>query len=98
MDREDYGGAKQDEEEDYNELFKGKTIPLDYDSCPSWRRWCWKDSHYESVCYFFSIFGSYVRGSLPKNSVPTIGIEFAAKTVTLKNNVKIKAQIWDTGN
>jgi GTPase SAR1 family protein len=36
------------------------------------------------------MFYRYVRGALPKNSVPTIGIEFAAKTVTLKNGVKIK--------
>ena len=38
----------------------------------------------------------YVKGQLPKNSVPTIGIEFAAKTVSLKNGQKIKTQIWDT--
>lgn len=33
----------------------------------------------------------------PKNVVPTIGVEFATKVVTLKNGEKIKAQIWDTG-
>lgn len=25
----------------------------------------------------------YVKGELPKNTVPTIGVEFATKTVTL---------------
>ncbi|CAK55665.1 unnamed protein product (macronuclear) [Paramecium tetraurelia] len=38
----------------------------------------------------------YVKGCLPKNAVPTIGIEFAGKTVTLQNGKKVKAQIWDT--
>ncbi len=28
--------------------------------------------------------------------MPTIGVEFATKTVTLKDGGKIKAQIWDT--
>lgn len=27
---------------------------------------------------------------------PTIGVEFATKTLQLSNNVKIKSQIWDT--
>ena len=39
----------------------------------------------------------YVKGQIPKNIVPTIGVEFATKTVTLSNGEKIKAQIWDTG-
>ncbi|CAD8051840.1 unnamed protein product [Paramecium sonneborni] len=38
----------------------------------------------------------YVKGCLPKNAVPTIGIEFAGKTVALQNGKKVKAQIWDT--
>ena len=29
---------------------------------------------------------------------PTIGVEFAIKTVTLKNDKRVKAQIWDTCN
>jgi GTPase SAR1 family protein len=39
----------------------------------------------------------YVKGSLPKNCVPTIGIEFATKTVVIEDKWKVKAQIWDTG-
>ncbi len=27
---------------------------------------------------------------------PTIGVEFAMKTITLKNHKKVRAQIWDT--
>ncbi len=29
--------------------------------------------------------------------MPTIGVEFATKTVTLPDGGKIKTQIWDTG-
>jgi GTPase SAR1 family protein len=31
------------------------------------------------------LLNKYVKGMLPKNPVPTIGVEFATKTVTLKN-------------
>ena len=31
-----------------------------------------------------------------ENLQPTIGVEFAYKSVTLKNRVKVKTQIWDT--
>ena len=40
----------------------------------------------------------YVKGELPKNPEPTIGVSFATKTVTLKSGEKVKTQIWDTGN
>lgn len=33
----------------------------------------------------------YVHNSLPKNTAPTIGVEFATKTVRLKNNKNVKA-------
>ena len=39
----------------------------------------------------------YVKGTLPKNPAPTIGVEFATKNVLLKNGGTVKAQIWDTG-
>ena len=42
------------------------------------------------------ILNRYAKDSLPKSSVPTIGVEFATKTVTLNDGGKIKAQIWDT--
>ena len=45
----------------------------------------------------FLLIFSYVKGMIPKNIVPTIGVEFATKIVPLKNGDKIKAQIWDTG-
>jgi GTPase SAR1 family protein len=44
------------------------------------------------------LLNKYVKGVLPRNPVPTIGVEFATKTVTLKNGERVKAQIWDTGN
>lgn len=42
------------------------------------------------------LLNKYVKGVLPRNPVPTIGVEFATKTVTLKNGERVKAQIWDT--
>jgi len=39
----------------------------------------------------------YIKGTLPKHNVPTIGVEFATRTVSL-NGANVKAQIWDTGN
>jgi len=42
------------------------------------------------------LLNRYVRGSLPRSNVPTIGVEFATKTVTLPDGGKIKTQIWDT--
>ena len=44
-----------------------------------------------------NILNRYIKGNIPKNIVPTIGVEFATKIVPLKNGDKIKAQIWDTG-
>ncbi|KAL4460875.1 hypothetical protein ABPG74_016347 [Tetrahymena malaccensis] len=38
----------------------------------------------------------YSKNELPKNSAPTIGVEFGTKEVTLKDGTKVKAQIWDT--
>ncbi len=37
-----------------------------------------------------------MKETIPKHQGPTIGVEFATKVVPLKNNVYIKAQIWDT--
>ncbi|EGR28507.1 hypothetical protein IMG5_173630 [Ichthyophthirius multifiliis] len=42
------------------------------------------------------IINRYVKNQLPMTIVPTIGVEFATKTVTLKEGGTIKAQIWDT--
>jgi len=38
----------------------------------------------------------YIKGTLPKYSTPTIGVEFATKTVSIGQGVKVKASIWDT--
>ena len=39
----------------------------------------------------------FIDNKIPSDSnVPTIGIEFAAKTIELKNGAKIRTQIWDT--
>ena len=50
----------------------------------------------EQVIYSKVIY-RYIKGVLPKNKMPTIGVEFATRIVPLQSNVKIKAQIWDTG-
>ena len=44
------------------------------------------------------LLSRYIKGSLPKNKFPTIGVEFATKPVPLKTGGTVKAQIWDTGN
>jgi Rab family protein len=42
------------------------------------------------------LLNRYIKGTLPKHNVPTIGVEFATKTLTLNTGAKVKAQIWDT--
>ena len=37
-----------------------------------------------------------MKDSIPKLQGPTIGVEFGTKIILLKDNVYIKAQIWDT--
>ena len=43
------------------------------------------------------LLSRYIKGTLPKNKFPTIGVEFATKPVPLKTGGTVKAQIWDTG-
>lgn len=50
---------------------------------------------YTRICS--SASNRYIKGQLPKHNVPTIGVEFATKVVTLSNGANVKAQIWDTG-
>jgi len=38
----------------------------------------------------------YMHKSLPKNTAPTIGVEFTTQNVNLRNGGTVKAQIWDT--
>ena len=42
------------------------------------------------------LINKYTKGTVSRNPVPTIGVEFATKTITLQNGEKVKAQIWDT--
>ena len=42
------------------------------------------------------LLSRYVKGQVPKATGPTIGVEFATKTVALPNGGTVKAQIWDT--
>ena len=42
------------------------------------------------------LLSRYVKGQVPKNTGPTIGVEFATKTVPLDSGCTVKAQIWDT--
>lgn len=42
------------------------------------------------------LLSRYVKGQVPKNTGPTIGVEFATKTVPLESGGTVKAQIWDT--
>ena len=43
-----------------------------------------------------NLLARYIKGTLPKTSAPTIGVEFATRTVPLASGGTIKAQIWDT--
>jgi small GTP-binding protein len=42
------------------------------------------------------LLNRYIKGMLSKQKTPTIGVEFATKVVPLRNNVFVKAQMWDT--
>lgn len=42
------------------------------------------------------LLSRYIKGQIPKNTGPTIGVEFATKTVPLDSGGTVKAQIWDT--
>lgn len=43
-----------------------------------------------------SILSQYVKNLFPESPLPTIAIEFATKTIKLKEGGYVKAQIWDT--
>lgn len=38
----------------------------------------------------------FTKGGFVPDSKPTVGVEFAAKTVQMENNKLVKAQVWDT--
>ena len=42
------------------------------------------------------LLSRFSKGTLPKNSNPTIGVEFCTHIIPLVTGGKVKAQIWDT--
>jgi small GTP-binding protein len=42
------------------------------------------------------LLNKYIKGVFPTSSLPTIAVEFATKTIVVKDKYSIKAQIWDT--
>ena len=42
------------------------------------------------------LIAKYVLGIFPQSPLPTIAVELKTKVITLNNQTKIKAQIWDT--
>ncbi|KAM3146859.1 hypothetical protein pb186bvf_001013 [Paramecium bursaria] len=42
------------------------------------------------------LMSRFAKEELPNNPVPTIGVEFNSKVVSLKNGNQVKLQIWDT--
>ena len=42
------------------------------------------------------LLSKYIKGVFPTSPLPTIAVEFATKTITVKDRFNIKAQIWDT--
>ena len=43
------------------------------------------------------LLSRYIRGQLPRQKMPTIGVEFATKPVPLKTGGTVRVRIWDTG-
>ena len=43
-----------------------------------------------------SLLSVYMKGVFPDKNLPTIGVEFSSKEITLEDNSKIKIQIFDT--
>ncbi|CAD8048978.1 unnamed protein product [Paramecium sonneborni] len=43
-----------------------------------------------------NILYKFTKNSLPKQSIPTIGVEFCTKFITSSDNQQVKLQIWDT--
>ena len=43
-----------------------------------------------------SILDQFTNGSFDGAYISTIGIDFNVKTVTIKDDIKVKLQIWDT--
>jgi len=37
-----------------------------------------------------------MKDTIPKHQGPTIGVEFATKVITIKNDIHVKVQMWDT--
>jgi Rab family protein len=42
------------------------------------------------------LLSRYINEDIPRKKGPTIGVEFATKTISLANGGTVKAQIWDT--
>ena len=42
------------------------------------------------------LLNRFLKDQLPKSTSPTIGVEFATKSVTMKDGATVKAQLWDT--
>ena len=43
-----------------------------------------------------SLLHVFIKNEFPENILPTIGVEFASKEIQLKDNSKIKIQMFDT--
>ncbi len=44
-----------------------------------------------------SLLAKYVKGIFPQNPQNTVGLEFCTKIISLKDDSKIKVQLFDTG-
>lgn len=45
-----------------------------------------------------SLLSKYVKGIFPQNPQNTVALEFCTKIINLKDETKIKVQLFDTGN
>lgn len=42
------------------------------------------------------LLSRYIKGTIPKQKMPTVGVEFATKAVEMNDGARVKAQLWDT--
>jgi len=42
------------------------------------------------------LISQYIKGSIPAQKAPTVGVEFSTKAIRIDDKTTVKAQIWDT--
>lgn len=85
-------------DQNYDHLYKS-TFPFLFDNDPysfnsnsGWGCFSWENVSLNSVISLcLRLKCRFLKGTLPKNQAPTIGVEFATKNVVLRNGGTVKA-------